>query len=90
MKPLTDRCQGILEFKEPRCQKEVQRFIGLMNYDRVFIKNMSEKLKPFYRLCEKESKFNWRKEEKQILSEIKQLWKGKLELTIPDLNKEFI
>jgi hypothetical protein len=40
MKPLTNRCQGILDYKEPRSKKEVQRFIGLLNYDRMFVKDL--------------------------------------------------
>ncbi|MGL6121342.1 MAG: reverse transcriptase family protein, partial [Fusobacteriaceae bacterium] len=34
IKPLESRCQGIIDFREPRNKKDLQRFIGLLNYDR--------------------------------------------------------
>jgi hypothetical protein len=48
IKPTLSRCQGIVDYKEPRNKKELHRFIGIVNYDRCFVKNITEHLKIFY------------------------------------------
>jgi hypothetical protein len=55
IKPTSERKQGIFSYKSPRTKKELQRFIGILNYDRLFIKGITEKLKPLYELLVKES-----------------------------------
>lgn len=59
LKPCLDRAQGIKNYGMPKTKKKLQRFLGLINYDRNFIKNLSEKLKPLYTLLKKDNKFVW-------------------------------
>ena len=35
VRPLLNRSQGITDYSEPRSKREIQRFIGLLNYDRI-------------------------------------------------------
>jgi hypothetical protein len=59
IKPLVSRSQGIVDFPIPKTKKQVQKFLGIINYDRSFLKNITEVLKPLYRLLSKDSKFSW-------------------------------
>ena len=42
------RSQGIIEFTTLKSKREVRKFIGLINYDRMFVKGLSIILKPLY------------------------------------------
>ena len=41
IKPSSERSQGIVEFPAPTSKRALRKFIGLINYDRIFIKNLS-------------------------------------------------
>jgi hypothetical protein len=87
--PSTIRKQGIVDYKAPTTKKELQRFLGFINYDRIFIKNITEKIKLLYKLLEKNRKFVWGEEENKTFENIKSEWSKHLELTIPDMNENF-
>jgi hypothetical protein len=90
VKPACDRAQGIMNFPSPKTKKQLQRFLGLVNYDRMFIKNMASILKPLYSILSKERKFQWTENEERIFTEIKNKWSEDLRLHIPDPNGSFI
>jgi Reverse transcriptase (RNA-dependent DNA polymerase)/RNase H-like domain found in reverse transcriptase/Integrase core domain/Aspartyl protease len=89
VKPSLERAQGIMDYKSPESRKELQRFIGMINYDRHFVKGLSDLLLPFYKLQSKETKFLWTETEEEIFKQIKKKWKEDLELVIPDMEGEF-
>ncbi|KAG0440794.1 Transposon Ty3-G Gag-Pol polyprotein [Dictyocoela muelleri] len=39
LKPSLDRAQGIIDYAVPRTKKELQRFLRMINYNRIFKKN---------------------------------------------------
>ncbi|KAG0439175.1 Retrovirus-related Pol polyprotein from transposon 17.6 [Dictyocoela muelleri] len=71
LKPSLDRAQGIIDYAVPRTKKELQRFFGMINFDRILIKNLSTDLKNLYALTVKDVKFNWTSNETNIFNEIK-------------------
>jgi hypothetical protein len=89
IKPNTSHKQGIMEYKTPKNKKELQRFLGFINYDRMFVKNMTEKIKPLYVLLEKDKKFFWGDVENETFNKIKLEWGNHLELTLPNMNDVF-
>lgn len=89
IKPLVKRAQGIVDYNVPKTKKQLQRFIGMMNYDRNFIKGITEIAKPLYELLNKDVKFVWNEVHEAAFIKIKQKWKEELELYIPDMNKRF-
>jgi hypothetical protein len=89
IKPCVNRAQGILDFERPKTRKGLQRFLGMLNYDRMFIRNITEIIKPLYELLQKEKKFVWTDNHNLSFEKIKDEWKKMLELTIPDFDKEF-
>ena len=89
IKPTIERAQGIMDYRRPKTKKEVQRFLGKINYDRRFIKDISLIAKPLYELTEKDKKFVWEEKHEKCFNEIKNKWKDELELIIPDESGNF-
>lgn len=88
--PKEDRAQGIVDFKVPKSKKEVQRFLGLVNYDRQFIKNLSDISQVLSELIQKDKIFKWDEKHQKAFDEIKGKFKELLQVTMPDWNKRFI
>jgi len=57
-----EKVEGVLNWPAPRNIKEVQKFLGLANYYRRFIKNFARIAAPLYMLVRKEQKWKWEKE----------------------------
>lgn len=57
VKPTTQRSQGIVSYVRPKNKKGLQRFLGLINYDRCFIKDLSFLAAPLYDMLNKGLKF---------------------------------
>ncbi|KAF9760719.1 Retrovirus-related Pol polyprotein from transposon 17.6 [Nosema granulosis] len=89
VKPTLERAQGIMDYKSPETRKELQRFIGMINYDRHFVRGLSDLLAPLYKLQSKETKFVWTEKEEKIFNQAKQKWKENLELYIPNMEGDF-
>lgn len=89
VKPTLERSQRITDYKSPASSKELQRFVGMINYDRHFVERLSSLLCPIYKLLSKEIKFSWTEKEEEIFKKVKQKWKEELELFIPDMQGKF-
>ena len=50
--------QTVKNWPTPKCSKDVERFAGLANYHRAFVKNFSELAAPLYQV-EGKHKFQW-------------------------------
>ena len=68
--------------------KDVQKFLGLANYYRQFVKDFTRIAKPLHKLVRKDEKWNWRKEQKKTFKELKKVFTMQPVLVAPDLNKE--
>jgi hypothetical protein len=64
--PTISRSQGITDFKEPSSKRELQRFLGMVNYDRNFVKNITSYLNVFYKLLNKDTNFEWGKKNEKV------------------------
>ena len=65
------KIKAIIHIAEPNCVKELQSFIGGINYYSRFIQNMATIAKPLYRLIEKETAWRWTSEEQSAFDELK-------------------
>lgn len=83
LKPKTERAQGIMGIARPKTRKELQRFLGALNYDRTFFPGFSEKAKPLYELLKKEIQFAWTEEHDNAFQNLKNQWTSELELMMP-------
>jgi len=68
--------------------KDVQKFLGLANYYRQFVKDFTRIAKLLHKLVRKDEKWNWGEEQKKTFKELKKVFTMQLVLVAPDLNKE--
>lgn len=66
-----ERTQGIHDFPAPKIAEELRKFIGLLGYERRFLENISETLKPLYELTKKNVKFKWTESHQTAFEEAK-------------------
>ena len=54
-----EKVQEVIEWPVPRSVKDVQKFLGLVNYYRWFVKDFAKIAKPLYEMIRKEMKWSW-------------------------------
>ena len=57
------KIQAILDWPELQNTKEVQQFVGLINYYHKFLKGYSTIMGPLFKLLKKDCKFEWGQEQ---------------------------
>ena len=97
IRPLSDKISLIKDFKRPVTLKNLQAFLGLINYYRRFIKNFSLIVKPLTDLSrghagQKNSlvKLTWNEEAEKAFQDIKNIMSYQVCLAYPDFAKMFI
>jgi len=83
-----EKVDGVLNWPAPRNVKEVQKFLGLANYYRRFIKNFARIAALLHVLVRKEQKWKWEKEQEEAFKELKTAFTTEPILAIPDIDKE--
>jgi len=83
-----EKVTGVLKWPRPKTVKEVQKFLGLANYYRRFIKDFAKLAKPLHKLVRKDEKWNWEEEQKAAFKELKRVFIMRPVLVAPDLDKE--
>ena len=54
-----EKVQGVIEWPVPRSVKDVQKFLGLANYYRQFVKDFAKIAKPLHKTMRKGKKWEW-------------------------------
>jgi len=54
-----EKVQGVIEWPVPKSMKDVQKFLGLANYYRQFVKDFAKIAKPLHEMTRKENKWSW-------------------------------
>ena len=80
------KIDAINELPEPKDLKQLQSFLGGINYYSKFIPNMAEIGKPLYCLLEKDAEWKWTKTEQLSFENLKQVLLTAPVLTIFDQN----
>jgi len=80
--------EGVLNWPTPRNVKEVQKFLGLANYYRRFIKDFARIAAPLHVLVRKEQKWKWKKEQEEAFGKLKAMFTTEPVLAIPDIDRE--
>jgi len=81
-----EKVEGVLNWPAPRNVKEVQKFLGLANYYRRFIKNFAKIAAPLHILVRKEQKWKWEKEQEEAFGKLKEVFTTELVLAILDID----
>jgi len=83
-----EKVQGVIEWPVPRSVKDVQKFLGLANYYRQFVKDFSKIAKPLYEMTRKETKWSWGERQQKAFEELKEKFTTEPVLVTLDLDKE--
>ena len=70
-KPAQSKVSAIVEMPPPTCKKQVQSFIGIVNYLSKFSVRLSELVKPIRELSKDKVPFNWRPEHQAAFKQMK-------------------
>ncbi|KAF9760600.1 Transposon Tf2-6 polyprotein, partial [Nosema granulosis] len=81
--------QNITLNSVPKTKRQVQKIIGIINWYRRFLKNISEKLSPITDLLKGE-KFVWKNLHTEIINDIKKEINESSRLKFPNFKKKFI
>ena len=82
------KIQGVVDWLVPRSVKDVQKFLGLANYYRQFVKDFAKIEKLLHEMTRKEIKWNWREKQQKVFEELKKRFTIKPVLVIPDWDRE--
>jgi hypothetical protein len=85
-----NRVKGILKIGTPRSKKEVQSFLGKVNFLRRFIPNLAEITKHITNMLRKGSEINWTPKTRKSFEDIKVALTKALVLVSPNFAKDFI
>jgi len=83
-----EKVQGVIEWPVPKSVKDMQKFLGLANYYRQFVKDFAKIAKPLHEMTRKENKWSWRERQQKAFEELKERFMTELVLVTPDLDKE--
>jgi len=83
-----EKVEGVLNWPAPRNVKEVQKFLGLTNYYRGFIKDFARIAALLHVLVKKEQKWKWEKEQEEAFGKLKAVFTMKPVLAILNIDKE--
>ena len=88
--PDPEKTSQIESWPMPQSAQDVQRFLGLANYYRQFIKSFATIAKPLHRLTEKGVIFSWTPECENSFNLLKAQLTSAPTLTLPDWSRLFI
>jgi len=83
-----EKVEGVLNWPAPKNVKEVQKFLGLANYYRRFIKDFARIAALLHVLVRKEQKWKWEKKQKEAFEKLKAGFTTEPVLAILDINRE--
>ena len=85
-----NRVEGILKISTPRSKKEVQSFLGKVNFLRRFILNLAKIIKHITTMLRKGKDIKWNPKERKSFEDIKVALTKSPVLASPDFTKDFI
>jgi len=83
-----EKVEGVLNWPALQNIKEVQKFLGLANYYRRFIKDFARLAALLHVLVRKEQKWKWEREQKEVFKRLKAVFTIEPVLAIPDIDRE--
>ena len=63
-----EKVQRVVEWPVPKSVKDMQKFLGLANYYRQFVKDFAKIAKPLYEMIRKETKWSWGEKRQHLKS----------------------
>ena len=89
IKPVCDKVKAVLKIAEPKTQKELRSFIGVVNYYRDMWVRRSHVLAPLAALTSKTTKWKWEPQHQKAFAMAKRIIAKETLLAHPNFNKPF-
>ena len=83
-----EKVKGVLEWLTPKYVKDVQKFLGLVNYYRQFIEGFASIAKLLHDMVKKDKKWEWTERQEKVFKELKDQFTKELVLAALDLDKK--
>ena len=87
--PAKENVSKLCNFPVPRTKKQVQKFLGIANFNRKFIRRFAEIAKPLTSIISDKVEFIWKEEQQLAFQKIKDLLAKFPVLGLPDFQKVF-
>ena len=82
------KVKGVLEWPTLKCVKDVQKFLGLVNYYRRFIESFALIARLLYDMVKKDKKWDWMEKQEEAFKELKKRFTEEPVLVAPDIDKK--
>ncbi|XP_075550768.1 uncharacterized protein LOC142584548 [Dermacentor variabilis] len=90
VQPTVEKVRAIHEAPEPTCKKELQVFLGALNFYKKFLKGATHALEPLYRLLDKGRQWRWTGAEADAFRQAKDLLQSSHVLVHYDVNRPLV
>ena len=85
-----DHIKTVLEWPIPKCRKDLECFLGFVNYHREFIQGMAGRTTWLYELTGSRAKWEWTEEHTQVFEELRKAMTSPPVLGFPNTRDLFI
>ena len=83
-----EKVKEVLDWPTPKCVKDVQKFLRLVNYYCQFIQGFATIARPLYDMVRKDQRWEWMERQEEAFRELKKRFTKKPMLVAPDLDKK--
>jgi len=84
-----EKTQTIQKFQPPQNKKQIQSFLGFINFYRKYIRDLSAFTSTLSKLLKKGTPWTWETEHEEAFNKIKQLFLEDIIIQYPDFNRPF-
>ena len=90
IKPDESKVEAVRKIPQPKTKKDIQSFLGMINFYNKFIPNYSKIASPLYELLKKDASFIFNDKCVKAFNDLKELLMNAPTLYYPNFDKEFI
>jgi len=83
-----EKVKGVLEWPTPKCVKDIQKFLGLVNYYHWFIEGFATVARLLHDLVKKNKIWEWTEREENVFKELKERFTKEPVLAAPNIDKK--
>jgi len=83
-----EKVKSVLDWPQPKCIKDVQKFLELVNYYCRFIEGFASIARPLHNMVKKDQKWDWTEKQEKAFRQLKKRFTKELVLVAPDLDKK--
>ena len=83
-----EKVAGVLNWPVPKMVRDIEKFLGLVNYYRQFVKDFAKLARPSNNLTRKDKRWRWKEEQQKAFEQLKTVFTSQPLLVAPDLDKK--